>query len=172
MIGVELKLERCRKSARKLRTAGAGNGVIIHGRAEQVIDWLPAGSLDAVHVYYPDPWPKRRHRRRRLLRRGVVAQLTSRLRPGGRLHLVTDFFDYYLQAVVLFLLHPELTVERGPALLPEAANLSRYGPRLVALGKSALCATALRRAAPRRNSEDGQRLRRSSEDWQPMHSSA
>lgn len=149
-----MKLERCRKSARKLSAAGGGNGVIIHGRAEQVIDWLPAGSLDAVHIYYPDPWPKRRHRRRRLLRRDMVAQLTSLLRPGGRLHLVTDFFDYYLQAVVLFLLHPELRVKRDPSLLPEAANLSRYGPRLVALGKSVLCATAVADAtgcdAPRR----------------------
>lgn len=147
VIGTELKLERCRKSARKLAAAGAGNGVIIHGRAEQTIGRLPAQSLDAVHVYFPDPWPKRRHRKRRLLRGGAVAQLVRLLRPGGCLHLVTDFFDYYLQAVVLLLLLPDLEVKRDPALLPEAAVLSRYGPRLEALGKNILCLTARRQAA-------------------------
>ena len=147
VIGTELKLERCRKCARKLAAAGAGNGVVIHGRAEQVIGWLPPETLDAVHIYFPDPWPKRRHRKRRLLRGGTVAQLAHLLRPGGCLHLVTDFFDYYLQAVVLLLLHPDLEVDRDPALLPAAANMSRYGPRLAALGKSMLCVTARRRAA-------------------------
>ena len=151
VIGTELKLERCRKSARKLAAAGAGNGVIVHGRAEQVIGWLPAASLDAVHIYFPDPWPKRRHRKRRLLRGNAVAQLARLLRPGGRIHLVTDFFDYYLQAVVLLLLHPELEVDRDPALLPAAATLSRYGPRLEALGKSILCATARRHDAAHGN---------------------
>ena len=157
VIGTELKLERCRKSARKLGAAGAGNGVIIHGRAEQVIGWLPPGSLDAVHIYFPDPWPKRRHRKRRLLRGGEVAQLARLLRPGGCLHLVTDFFDYYLQAVVLLLLLPDLEVDRDPALLPAAANLSRYGPRLEALGKSILCATARRRDAAHRTHGSGHR---------------
>ena len=151
VIGTELKLERCRKSARKLAAAGAGNGVIVHGRAEQVIGWLPAASLDAVHIYFPDPWPKRRHRKRRLLRGNAVAQLARLLRPGGRIHLVTDFFDYYLQAVVLLLLHPDLEVDRDPALLPAAATLSRYGPRLEALGKSILCATARRHDAAHGN---------------------
>ena len=154
VIGTELKLERCRKCARKLAAAGAGNGVVIHGRAEQVIGWLPPETLDAVHIYFPDPWPKRRHRKRRLLRGGTVAQLTHLLRPGGCLHLVTDFFDYYLQAVVLLLLHPDLEVDRDPALLPAAANLSRYGPRLAELGKSMLCVTARRRAAVHGNAEN------------------
>lgn len=154
VIGTELKLERCRKCARKLAAAGAGNGVVIHGRAEQVIGWLPPETLDAVHIYFPDPWPKRRHRKRRLLRGGTVAQLAHLLRPGGCLHLVTDFFDYYLQAVVLLLLHPDLEVDRDPALLPAAANLSRYGPRLAELGKSMLCVTARRRAAVHGNAEN------------------
>ena len=155
VIGTELKLERCRKCARKLAAADAGNGVIIHGRAEQVIGWLPPDALDAVHVFFPDPWPKRRHRKRRLLRAGTVAQLTRLLRPGGCLHLVTDFFDYHLQAVVLLLLHPDLEVNRDPALLPAAADLSRYGPRLAALGKSMLCVTARRRGVVQGSASDG-----------------
>ncbi len=150
-IGTEIKLERCRKAARKLTAAGARNGLVIRGRAEEVLAQLPPAALDAVHVYFPDPWPKRRHRRRRLLRRDVVADLACRLRPGGAIHLVTDFFDYYLQAVVLFLLHPDLTLSRNPVQAPPLVQadtgLSRYGPRLAALGKEILHATAIRQAA-------------------------
>jgi tRNA (guanine-N7-)-methyltransferase len=147
VIGTEIKLERCRKAARKLARAEADNGVIIRARAEEVIARLAPGSLAAVHIYFPDPWPKRRHRRRRLLRKGVIEDLARLLRPGGCLYLATDFFDYYLQAVVLLLLHPELEVDRDPARVPAYADaeLSRYGPRLAALGKSIHYATARRR---------------------------
>ena len=147
VIGTEIKSERCRKAARKLSSAKADNAVIIRARAEQVIGWLPPASLDAVHIYFPDPWPKRRHRRRRLLRRGVVEELARLLRPGGCLYLVTDFYDYYLQAVVLLLLHPDLVVDRNPARVPAHVDtdLSRYAPRLTALGKTIHYATGRRR---------------------------
>lgn len=145
VIGTEIKLERCRKAARKLDRAGADNGVIVRARAEEVLARLAPGSLAAVHVYFPDPWPKRRHRRRRLLRKGMVDDLARLLRPGGCLYLVTDFFDYYLQAVVLILLQPELELDRDPARIPAHAELSRYGPRLAALGKSIHYAAARRR---------------------------
>ena len=145
VIGTEIKLERCRKAARKLDRAGADNGVIVRARAEEVLARLAPGTLAAVHVYFPDPWPKRRHRRRRLLRKGMVDDLARLLRPGGCLYLVTDFFDYYLQAVVLILLQPELELDRDPARIPAHAELSRYGPRLAALGKSIHYAAARRR---------------------------
>ena len=147
-IGTEIKLERCRKAARKLAAAGVRNGLIFRGRAEEVICRLPPAALDAVHIYFPDPWPKRRHRRRRLLRRGVVDELVVRLRPGGAIYLVTDFFDYYLQAEVLFLLHPDLELSRDPGRVPPLVqadtSLSRYAPRLAALGKEILHATAIK----------------------------
>lgn len=145
LIGTEIKLERCRKAARKLKAAGADNGVILRARAEELLARLAPESLAAVHVYFPDPWPKRRHRRRRLLRRGVLDEMARLLRPGGCLYLVTDFFDYYLQAVVLILLHPELELDRDPQRVPAHAERSRYGPRLAALGKSMHYATACRR---------------------------
>ena len=130
VIGTEIKLERCRKAARKLARAGTGNGVIVRARAEEVLARLAPSSLSAVHVYFPDPWPKRRHRRRRLLRKGVIEDLVRLLRPGGCLHLATDFFDYYLQVVVLLLLQPDLEPDRDPQQVPAyaAAKLSRYGP--------------------------------------------
>lgn len=145
IVGTEIKLERCRKAARKLAAAGVDNGVIVRARAEELFARLAPGSLAAVHVYFPDPWPKRRHRRRRLLRKGVLDQLARLLRPGGCLYLVTDFFDYFLQAMVLILLHPELELDRDPQRVPAHAELSRYGPRLAALGKSIHCAAACRR---------------------------
>jgi len=147
VIGTEIKLERCRKAARKLGRAGAGNGVIVRARAEEVLARLAPSSLDAVHVYFPDPWPKRRHRRRRLLRKGVIEELVRLLRPGGCLYLATDFFDYYLQVIVLLLLQPDLALDRAPQRVPAYADagLSRYGPRLTALGKSIHYATARRR---------------------------
>ena len=147
VIGTEIKLERCRKAARKLGRAGTGNGVIVRARAEAVLARLAPSSLSAVHVYFPDPWPKRRHRRRRLLRKGVIEELVRLLRPGGCLYLATDFFDYYLQVVVLLLLQPDLELDRDPQRVPAYADteLSRYGPRLSALGKSIHYATARRR---------------------------
>ena len=147
VIGTEIKLERCRKAARKLGRAGTGNGVVIRARAEDVLARLAPASLSAVHVYFPDPWPKRRHRRRRLLRKGVIEELVRLLRPGGCLYLATDFFDYYLQVLVLLLLQPDLELDRDPRRVPAsaAAELSRYGPRLSALGKTIHYATARRR---------------------------
>ena len=145
IIGTEIKLERCRKAARKLSRAGADNGVILHARAEEVFARLAPRALAAVHVYFPDPWPKTRHRRRRLLRKGAVDEIARLLRPGGCLYLMTDFFDYYLQAVVLISLHAGLELDRDPAQVPAQAALSRYGPRLAALGKSIHYATARRR---------------------------
>jgi tRNA (guanine-N7-)-methyltransferase len=55
---------------------------------------LPAGSLHAVRIYFPDPWPKRRHHKRRLVRPEFVALVASRLVPGGTLHLATDWEPY------------------------------------------------------------------------------
>jgi len=55
---------------------------------------LPEQSLDAVHVFFPDPWPKSRHHKRRLIQPANVALLRSRLRRGGRLHCATDWPPY------------------------------------------------------------------------------
>lgn len=73
---------------------GMTNVRVAQGDAVTLVNRLPVGGLDAVHVYFPDPWPKARHHKRRLIQPGHVAVLTSRLRPGGVLHCATDWAAY------------------------------------------------------------------------------
>jgi tRNA (guanine-N7-)-methyltransferase len=67
---------------------------VAHGDAMELVHRLAPGSLDAVHVFFPDPWPKARHHKRRLIRPAHVALLRDRLRTGGVLHCATDWPDY------------------------------------------------------------------------------
>ena len=60
-----------------------------------VMHRLAAGSLDALHIYHPDPWPKKRHHKRRLIQPAFVAAAVAALKPGGRLAIQTDHADYF-----------------------------------------------------------------------------
>jgi tRNA (guanine-N7-)-methyltransferase len=73
---------------------GLRNVRVAHGDAVELVHRLAPGSLDAVHVFFPDPWPKARHHKRRLVRPHNVALLRERLRAGGVLHCATDWPDY------------------------------------------------------------------------------
>lgn len=78
-----------------LDRAGLTNVRVAHGDALDLVRTaLPDESLDAVHVFFPDPWPKARHHKRRLVQPSHVALLRSRLRVGGTLHCATDWVDY------------------------------------------------------------------------------
>lgn len=75
--------------------AGLTNLRLLRGDAHDLLtDHLAADSLAAVRIYFPDPWPKRRHHKRRLIRPSFVALVAGRLRPGGTLHLATDWEPY------------------------------------------------------------------------------
>jgi len=60
---------------------------------------IPQDSLEAIHIFFPDPWPKKRHRKRRLVQRPFTETLANRLKPGGYLYMVTDWEDYALYAL-------------------------------------------------------------------------
>ncbi|MBU3695012.1 MAG: tRNA (guanosine(46)-N7)-methyltransferase TrmB, partial [Rhodocyclaceae bacterium] len=75
--------------------AGIGNLRIIQHDAVEVLDAMIApASLAGVHIFFPDPWPKKRHHKRRLVQPPLVERIASRLAPGGYLHLATDVEDY------------------------------------------------------------------------------
>lgn len=78
-----------------LVSRGIGNVRIFRHDAVEVFErMLPPASFAGLHVFYPDPWPKKRHNKRRLIRDGLAGLLASRLAPGGYLYFVTDIEDY------------------------------------------------------------------------------
>jgi tRNA (guanine-N7-)-methyltransferase len=82
----------------RVADAGLTNLTVLRGDAVALLrERVPADSLDGVRIYFPDPWPKRRHRKRRLVQPALVATVAGRLRPGGLLHLATDWADYATQ---------------------------------------------------------------------------
>ena len=96
MLGIEKKhsyfLRGLHNLERKLRQ---DNVKIVEFDARALILMLvPEGSLDALHIYFPDPWPKKRHRDRRLLTRENLRMFHARLREGGRIYAATDHPDY------------------------------------------------------------------------------
>lgn len=80
---------------RRLDEDGIANvRVVQHDAVEVLRDMVPAGSLDGIHVFFPDPWPKKRHHKRRLIQPGFARLAAERLAPGGYLHVATDWGDY------------------------------------------------------------------------------
>ena len=85
---------------------GLKNMRFIRDDAQELLPAMPDGSVRAFYVFYPDPWPKKRHQKRRFLRDANADQLARILQPGGWLHVATDHDGYWLQIEPLFDEHP------------------------------------------------------------------
>lgn len=105
-------------------------------------DMLPAGCLDEIRVLFPDPWPKARHHKRRLVQPPFVALAASRLRPGGRLHVATDWPHYAEQVATVVVAEPLLT--GGVAERP-SRPVTRFEQRAQAAGRPVVDVVAVRR---------------------------
>jgi tRNA (guanine-N7-)-methyltransferase len=108
----------------------------IHGDAVEVIDrMLPQESLSGFRSYFPDPWPKMKHRNRRLIQREFVDLLVPRLRPGAFIHCATDVHDYAEQMVRVLGSHPDLENPFG-GLAPRPADrpITKFEGRAIAAG--------------------------------------
>ena len=93
----------------RIDEAGLTNLRLLRGDAVELLgERVPHGSLAGIRIYFPDPWPKRRHHKRRLVQPAFVALASSRLAPGGTLHLATDWADYALQMRVVCTAEPSL----------------------------------------------------------------
>lgn len=109
-VGVDLRGERVERALRKAGRATLTNCHFIRAEARELIECLPAGvSLAEVWVLFPDPWPKKRHHKNRLLQPAFFDFLAPRTRTGARLYFRTDYDEYYRE-VAAFL--PTLTTWR------------------------------------------------------------
>lgn len=102
-LGVERLMGRIRKLDRKAPRLGLANLRALRVDIPYLVRYLlPSASLAAAHIYFPDPWPKKKHRARRLIQPGFVADLARVLEPGGAVWLRTDDADYFAQMLEVF----------------------------------------------------------------------
>ena len=97
---------------------------------------LPADSLEAVHVYFPDPWPKARHHKRRIIRPDAVALIADRLRTGGALYCATDWAAYAEEMLEVLSAEPRLAnLHQGFAPRPAHRPVTKFEARAVRDGR-------------------------------------
>jgi tRNA (guanine-N7-)-methyltransferase len=117
-LGIEIAERYARFAAAKLARAGLPNAVMVAGDAVRVFgEILPDECLAAVHVYFPDPWWKRRHKKRRVMRESLVRDIERALRRDGLLHYWTDVEEYFQTGLALI---AEETGLAGPFEVSEA----------------------------------------------------
>jgi len=116
-LGIELAAEYWGMFVDRARRRRLANWIALRGDALALLSaMVPHGFAAAVHVYFPDPWPKSRHHKRRLFDPETVDLVLSLLRPGGRLFFATDFLEYGALVQEILESHPALQVHRrdGP----------------------------------------------------------
>ena len=124
-LGIEVHTPGVGALFKQISEASITNIRIIQHDAVEVLNHMIApGTLDGVHVFFPDPWPKKRHHKRRLLQPPLVALLASRLKPGGYLHSATDWEEYAQQILEVFAAEPSLE-----NTAPDAGSTTGYAPR-------------------------------------------
>jgi tRNA (guanine-N7-)-methyltransferase len=101
-LGIEIATKYARFAAARLAKHALTNAVMVHGDAQPIFaDLLPDASVNAVHVYFPDPWWKKRHQKRIVLNERFVKQVERTLVDGGSLHYWTDVHDRFQETLAL-----------------------------------------------------------------------
>ena len=108
LLGAEPFVNGVASALRHIEAAGLANVRLHPGDARELLARLPEHSVARVFILFPDPWPKARHHKRRLVQPETVAELARVLQPGGRLRFATDWADYAEQALERFLREPRL----------------------------------------------------------------
>jgi tRNA (guanine-N7-)-methyltransferase len=109
--------------------------IIQHDAVEVVQHMIAPDALDGVHIFFPDPWPKKRHHKRRLIQPAFVALLASRMKRGARVHACTDWEEYARQMLEVLAADPALrNTAPGYASRPETRPETKFERRGLALG--------------------------------------
>jgi len=137
-LGIEVHRPGVGKLLHLVQEQGLGNvRVMCHDAVEVLRDGIGPDALDTLQVFFPDPWHKKRHHKRRLIQPPFVELAASRLRPGGRLHLATDWEHYAAQMLEVLSACPLLentAPDTGYAPRPAQRPLTKFEQRGERLG--------------------------------------
>ena len=123
---------------KRIEQSGLGNiRIIQHDAVEVLRDMIAPDSLAGVHIYFPDPWPKARHHKRRLIQPALVSLLAGRIQRGGYLHCATDWENYAEQMLAVLDAEPLLrNTCQGYAPRPDYRPQTKFETRGLRLGHS------------------------------------
>lgn len=135
-IGIEVHTPGVGSLLKQIDEMALGNVRVIQYDAVAVLEkMIPPASLDGLHIYFPDPWPKKRQQKRRLIQPPFIALAASRLRPGGYLHAATDWLEYAEQILAVFGNEPLLAnTTTGFAEKPAYRPQTKFETRGLKLG--------------------------------------
>ncbi len=122
-LGIEIARPYALSTATRIARAGASNARVIAGDAGPLLtNRFPEASLEAIHVYFPDPWWKRKHKKRRVVNEVFLENAFRLLRDGGKLHFWTDVLEYFESALELA---ARVVPQFGPPI-PEEADEAEH----------------------------------------------
>jgi tRNA (guanine-N7-)-methyltransferase len=135
-LGIEVHAPGVGSLLQRIAAPGLSNVRIIQHDAVEVLESMIAPAcLDGVHVFFPDPWPKKRHHKRRLIQPPFVALLASRMTQGAYVHVATDWEDYAQQIMEVLSIEPLLAnTADGYAPRPGQRPLTKFEDRGLKLG--------------------------------------
>ena len=135
-LGVEVHTPGVGALLKQVGERGLANvRVIQHDAVEVLTNMLAPDSLTGIHIFFPDPWHKKRHHKRRLIQPSLVKLLASRLRPGGYIHLATDWQDYAEQMLAVLAVESWLVnTVADYAPRPDTRPLTKFEQRGIRLG--------------------------------------
>ncbi len=126
-LGIERAGKYYRRAAKRLGRAGISNAKVFRADAMDVFQrWIPPHTVSVVHVYFPDPWPKKRHHKRRLFRPEFMDLLKRALIAGGEVRVATDHDEYATVIREMFSLHRDSFEETDWAGDPEGEVTTNY----------------------------------------------
>jgi tRNA (guanine-N7-)-methyltransferase len=135
-LGIEVHSPGVGSLLKQIEELGLTNlRVIQHDAVEVLRHMIAPGALAGVHIFFPDPWHKKRHNKRRLIQPELVALLCDRLGPGGYIHAATDWQEYAEHILAVLSAEPRLTnTAEGYAPRPEYRPLTKFEQRGLRLG--------------------------------------
>jgi tRNA (guanine-N7-)-methyltransferase len=135
-LGIEVHTPGVGSLLKEIATRELSNlRVIQHDAVEVVRDMIAPASLAGIHIFFPDPWPKKRHHKRRLIQPPLVSLLASRLKPGAYLHAATDWQEYAEQILDVFAHESQLkNTADGFAPRPDYRPQTKFETRGLKLG--------------------------------------